>query len=72
MLDLYQVFCLSLYKENEVIQSCLTLCNPMDCRLPGSFIHWIFQARILEWVVISFTRGIFPTQESNLGLLNCR
>ena len=40
-----------------VAQSCLTLCNPMDCSLPGSSVHGIFQARILEWVVISFSRG---------------
>ena len=38
-------------------QSCLTLCDPMDCSLPGSSVHWIFQARILEWVTISFSRG---------------
>ena len=43
--------------ENEVVQSCLTLCNPMDCSLQGSSIHGIFQARVLEWVVISFSRG---------------
>ena len=36
-----------------VTQSCLTLCDPMDCSAPGSSIHEIFQARILEWVVIS-------------------
>ena len=36
---------------------CLTLCDPMDCSLPGSFVDGIFQARILEWVVISFSRG---------------
>ena len=40
----------------EVAQSCLTLCNPMDCSLPGSFIHGVFQARVLEWVAISFSR----------------
>ena len=40
-----------------VAQSCLTLCNPMDCSLPGSSIHGIFQARILEWVTIPFSRG---------------
>ena len=40
-----------------VTQSCLTLCDPMDCSLPGSFVRGIFQARILEWVVISFSRG---------------
>ena len=44
-------------KESEVAQSCLTLCNPMDCSLQGSSVHRIFQARTLEWVVISFSRG---------------
>jgi len=44
----------------------------MDCSPPGFFIHGIFQARILEWVAISFSRGIFPTQGSNPGLLHCR
>ena len=43
--------------ESEVIQSCLTLCNPMDCSLSGSSIHGIFQARVLEWIAISFSRG---------------
>ena len=38
-------------------QSCLTLCDPMDCRLPGSSVHGIFQARILEWDAISSSRG---------------
>ena len=41
---------------SEVAQLCLTLCNPMDCSLPGSSIHGIFEARVLEQVVISFTR----------------
>ena len=36
--------------ESEVAQSCLTLCDPMDCSLPGSSVHGIFQARVLEWV----------------------
>ena len=42
---------------NEVSQSCLTLCDPMDCSLPGSSVHGILQARILEWVAIPFSRG---------------
>ena len=42
--------------ESEVAQSCLTLCDPMDCSLPGSSVHGIFQARILEWVAMSFSR----------------
>ena len=37
-------------KESEVTQLCLTLCNPMDCNLPGSSVHGIFQARVLECV----------------------
>ena len=49
-------------------QSCVTLCNPMDCSPPGSSVHGIFQARILEWVAISSSRGIFPTQGLNLCL----
>ena len=44
-------------KESEVAPSCPTLGNHMDCSLPGSSIHGIFQARILEWVTISFSRG---------------
>ena len=40
-----------------VAQSCLTFCDPMNCSLPGSSVHGIFQARILEWVAISFSRG---------------
>ena len=43
-------------KTNEVAQSCPTLCDPMDCSLPGSSIHGIFQARVLEWAAISFSR----------------
>ena len=47
-----------------------TLCDPMDCSLPGSTIHGISQERILEWVAISFSRG--SSQELNLCLLHCR
>ena len=43
--------------ESEVAQSCPTLCDPMDCSLPGSSVHGILQARVLEWVAISFSRG---------------
>ena len=44
-------------KRSEVAQSCPTLSGPVDCSLPGSSLHGIFQARILEWVAISFSRG---------------
>ena len=53
------MFLRSLIKErgSEVVQSCPTLCDPMDCSLPGFSMHGIFQARILEWFAISFSRG---------------
>ena len=41
--------------ESEVAQSCQTLSDPMDCSLPGSSIHGIFQARVLEWGAIAFS-----------------
>ena len=46
-----------------VDQACLTLCSPMDCSLPGSSVHGILQARILEWVAISFSRGLSPLRD---------
>ena len=45
------------FKWSEVAQSCPTLCDPMGCSLPGSSIHGIFQAIVLEWIAISFSRG---------------
>ena len=47
--------CMKVKSESEVTQSCLTLRNPMDCSLPGSSVHGIFQARELEWVAIAFS-----------------
>ena len=44
-------------KESEIAQSCPTLCDPVDCSPPGSSVHGILQARRLEWVAISFSRG---------------
>ena len=42
--------------EREVAQSCLTLSNPVDCSPPGSSVHGIFQARVLEWDAIAFSK----------------
>ena len=47
--------CMKVKRESEGAQSCLTLSNPIDCSLPGSSIHGIFQARALEWVAIAFS-----------------
>src|SRR5574340_321209 len=45
--------CMRGKSESEVAQSCLTLSDPMDCSLPGSSVHGIFQARVLEWGAIA-------------------
>ena len=47
--------CMKVKSESEVAQSCLTLSDPMDWSLPGSSIHGIFQARVLEWGAIAFS-----------------
>ena len=47
--------CMKVKSESEVPQSCLTLSDPMDCSLPGSFTHGIFQASVLEWGAIAFS-----------------
>ena len=44
--------------ESEVAQSSPTLCDPIDCSLPGSSVHGIFQAIVLEWIAISFSRDL--------------
>ena len=46
--------------ESGITQSCLNLCNPVNCNLPGSTIGGIFQARVLQWIGISFSRGSSP------------
>ena len=47
--------CVKVKSKSEVTQSCPTRSNPMDCSLPGSSVHGIFQARVLEWVAITFS-----------------
>ena len=57
-----------------VAESCLTLATPWTCSPPGSSVHGISQARTLEWVAVSFSKGSFPTQGLNLclpPLLHC-
>ena len=50
--------CMKVKSESQVAQSCLTLSDPMDCSLPGSSVHGIFQARVLEWGAIAFSDSI--------------
>ena len=61
--------CMKVKSESEVAQSCLTLCDPMDCSLPGSSFHGIFQARALEWVVIAFSRSLSSIAQSLFVIL---
>ena len=54
------------------VQLCPTLCNPMDCSPPGSSVHGISQARILEWVAISFSRGSSQSREQTwVSYISC-
>ena len=66
----FYVYCCCL-----VAQSCPTLCNPMDCSPPGSSVHGISQAGILEWIAISFSRGFFRPRDrtciSCIGVCVC-
>ena len=59
----------SFFQYVLVFQSCLTLCDPVDYSLPGSSVHGILQARILEWVAISFSRG--SSQPRNQTQVSC-
>ena len=58
------------FVRSEVAQSCLTLCDPVDCSLPGSSVHGTLQARILQWVAVALLQEIFLTQGFNLHLLH--
>ena len=60
--------CMKVKRECEVTQLCPTLCDPMDCSLPGSSVHGIFQARVLEWVAIAFSTN--PVIDINKYKLN--
>ena len=62
--------CMKAKSESEVTQSCPTCSNPMDCSLPGSSVHGIFQARVLEWGAIAFSMtGAISSLISSLVLL---
>ena len=59
-------------KWAKSLQSCPTFCNPMDCSPPGSFVHWILQARILEWVVMPSSRGSSqPRDRTHISYVSC-
>ena len=65
--------CVCVYIRQIFAQSYLTLCNPTDCSLPGSSVHGILQARILEWVAIPSSKGYSPPRDqTHLHLLHCR
>ena len=67
-----QTVCVNARVHAKSLQSCPTLCSPMDCSPPGSPVHGILQARILEWVAVPSSKGLFPTQGLNprlVGLL---
>ena len=66
----FLLLCMKVKNESEVAQSCQTVCDPMGCSLPGSSVHGILQARVLEWIAISSSRGCF--QPTPRGTPACR
>ena len=63
--------CMKVKSESEVAQSCLTSSDPMDCSLPGSSTHGIFQARVLEWVATAFLQSSkLPGMALSLAVLS--
>ena len=71
----FTLSCIYPFVRASVAESCVILCDPVDCSLPGSFVYGISQARILEWVAIFLLQGILPIQGLNpfpLCVLHCR
>ena len=64
-------FSLHVCVHAKSLQSCPTLCDPMDCSPPGSSVHGIFQARILEWVAIPSSRGSRLRNQTSLSYVSC-
>ena len=62
--------CMKVKSESEVTQSCPTLSDPMDCSLPGSSVHGIFQARVLEWGAIAFSMYVCMCMYIHTSILN--
>ena len=62
--------CMKVKSESEVAQLCLTPSDPMDCSLPGSSVHGIFQARVLEWGAIAFSTPLNTNSKPALTLLS--
>ena len=60
--------CMEVKSESEVVQLCPTLSDPMGCSLPGSSIHGIFQARVLEWVAIAFLGCLITREKATEGI----
>ena len=60
--------CMKVKSESEVAQSCLTPSDPMDCSLPGSSVHGIFQARVLEWGAITFSEKVRSEGKKDSGV----
>ena len=63
--------CMKVKSESEVAQSCLTLRDPMDCSPPGSSVHGIFQARVLEWGAIAFSVMYGRKQQNIMKQISC-
>ena len=69
---LYKAWIKGLCLHAMSLQSCLTLCDPMDCSPPGTSVHGIFQARILEWIAMPSSRGSSqPRDRTHVSYVSC-
>ena len=71
MLNLIPIADIDSESGREVAQLCLTLCNPMDCSLPGFSVHRIFQARVLEWGAIAFSGSVAQSCPTLCSPMDC-
>ena len=73
--NVYSVVLVSATQQHmhaKSLQSCLTLCNPMDCSPPGFSVHGVLQARIPEWVAMPFSRGSSePRDRTHISYVSC-
>ena len=72
VLEIKETVCVCVCVCAQSLQSCPTFCDPMNCSLPGTSVYGILQARILEWVAISFSRGSFqPRDRTLISYISC-
>ena len=72
MTTICECVCMCVHVHVQLLQLCPALCNPMDCSPPGSCVHRVLQARILEWIAIPSSRGLYPPKDqTRVSCISC-